>query len=172
MAVGSRIKATISLEPKSGYFFKERGKVKFSVQGTGKDQCSTTHLAKEGGCTLYLIYTVEGEPEPPEEAYWSESKPWTAKTDRVKNALKYKFTLYRGPEVVATKTTSGPNCDFSVELSESGVCSREDIYFEVQAVRGDNESEAVGSDYYAEWEELKLFCKKTVNREWNWKKKK
>lgn len=170
LSVGTQVRGLLTLSPDRGYWFKKGSKITVNLTGSGTSYSTSTYwVSNEEECKILVTYTVQGRPDTPDEALWGESSPWIANASRAKGATGYEFTLYSGGIVLSRKETVEPRVDFSEELTKSGTCENDYVYFEVRATRGNNKSGYVQSYYFNEWDELKEMCDKVGNRTWKWK---
>ena len=174
LSVGSVLRITLVLRPEYGYRFRKNSKTNVSLFGSGTSETNFTQancaIIDEEECRIVITYYITGIPDEPKDVRWGSSNQWIAVVDRVPNALGYEFTLYAGNQRLAGPfKEKGTSCDFSQILSKRGVCLRNDIYCEVVAIRGDNRSAPVYSEYYDYWDELYEMCNKVYDRTWNHK---
>ena len=146
-----RLRITVRLKPKDGYIFTGN---RITLSGSGKNNANPVPELKDGILTVRISYSQRRYFQP-ENAYWDNDTPGTARVARVSGAKRYEFVLYvDGDEISRHKTTS-TSYDFSSKLRKNALYGSEDAWFSVCAIDNNgNHGEYISSDEFYQWERL------------------
>lgn len=162
--VGDKITCTITVEPTDGYEIRlDDGKNDVTVRGDG-DAKLESYSRSGSKFKLRISYIVSGELDTPEDAYWDESRPWIATTEKVSGAKKYEYQLYRGSTRIKTAETSSRTYNFIDELITSSVAEKSEVHFRVRAIYGSGSNVDKSDWTYSDelddddWNEIWWYC--------------
>ncbi len=166
---GDFVYVTVTISPKSGYFFKSSLK-KSSFTVTNGEYDSFEYL-DDGSISVTLLYQVRGYAYSPSDLYWEENG--VARWSKVSNKVNYTIRLCKNGNSgkVIAENISDNYYDLSSWLLSSDYYW-EDVTFKVKAVPKAKysgvlrDSEYVESDEFYYWDELDFYnsgCTPTPN---------
>lgn len=158
LKAGDRITAEVTVSPTDGNEIYIDSKNDIDISGPRAEFIS---YRRDGyDFKIKIRYTVKGELETPEDAYWDDDDPWIARCTKVSNADDYEFVLYDGGRRVHKEVTSRNYFNFAKYLAQRGVYEEDEVYFKVRALSDDNdESDYIESSEFYDWYELWYYCK-------------
>ena len=157
LVAGEKITAEVTVSPIDSNEIYISSKNDIDISGSRSELISYQRYGYD--FKIKIRYTVKGELETPEDAYWDEDDPWIARCTKVSNADDYEFVLYDGNRKVHREVTSKNYFNFAKYLAQRGVYEEDEVYFKVRALADDNdESDYIESSEFYDWYELWYYC--------------
>ncbi len=160
LQAGQKVRAKVTITPEEGRrILLRNGRNSITISGSGAKLYKYRIEAED--LILEIDYTIRGDLEAPENAWWDEDNVGIAKCTQMDYAKQYQFVLYKGSTKIVSETTKKPKYDFVRKLAEHYYDrNKKDFWFKVRVTfeDGEGKSDYVESDYFDDWTELYYYC--------------